>query len=105
MKKRVEIEKLQVEAEKRHVEQVSALHLRTIEALALAIEAKDHTTHEHLHRVRTYAVEIAQRTGAGQQRLQELFEPPLCSTTSASSRYPTTSSASQAASRRKNSRK
>ena len=58
-KKRVEIEALQVLAEKRHVEEVCALHLRTIEGLALAIDAKDHTTHEHLHRVRTYAVEIA----------------------------------------------
>ena len=58
-KKRVEIEELQVMAEKRHVEQVCALHLRTIEGLALAIDAKDHTTHEHLHRVRTYAIEIA----------------------------------------------
>ena len=66
-KKRVEIEKLQVEAEKRHVEQVSALHLRTIEALALAIDAKDHTTHEHLHRVRTYALEIAKELGLGEQ--------------------------------------
>jgi putative nucleotidyltransferase with HDIG domain len=58
-KKRVEIEKLQVEAEKRNVEEVSALHLRTIEALALAIDAKDHTTQRHLHRVRTYALEVA----------------------------------------------
>lgn len=66
-KKRVEIEKLQVEAEKRHVEQVSALHLRTIEALALAIDAKDHTTHSHLHRVRTYALEIAKEMGLGDQ--------------------------------------
>ena len=30
-----------LETEKRHAEQVSKLHLRTIEALALAIEAKD----------------------------------------------------------------
>ncbi|MFP5207390.1 MAG: HD-GYP domain-containing protein, partial [Acidobacteriota bacterium] len=58
-KKRVEIEARQVETEKRHVEEVCALHLRTIEGLALAIDAKDHTTHNHLHRVRTYAVEIA----------------------------------------------
>jgi diguanylate cyclase (GGDEF)-like protein/putative nucleotidyltransferase with HDIG domain len=58
-KRRVEIEAKQVEAEKRHVEEVCALHLRTIEGLALAIDAKDHTTHKHLHRVRTYAVEIA----------------------------------------------
>jgi diguanylate cyclase (GGDEF)-like protein/putative nucleotidyltransferase with HDIG domain len=66
-KKRVEVEKLQVEAEKRHVEQISALHLRTIEALALAIDAKDHTTHEHLHRVRTYALEIATELGLDEQ--------------------------------------
>ena len=73
-KKRVEIEKQQVETEKRrvetekqHVEQVSALHLRTIEALALAIDAKDHTTHMHLHRVRTYALEIAKELGLGEQ--------------------------------------
>lgn len=62
-KKRVEIEARQVEAEKRHVEEVCALHLRTIEGLALAIDAKDHTTHNHLHRVRTYAVEIANDLG------------------------------------------
>jgi diguanylate cyclase (GGDEF)-like protein/putative nucleotidyltransferase with HDIG domain len=47
-----------LESEKRHVEQMSNLHLRTIEALALAIEAKDHTTHDHLQRVRIYATEI-----------------------------------------------
>jgi hypothetical protein len=39
------------------------LHMRTIEALALAIEAKDHTTHEHLRRVRVYAVEIGKQLG------------------------------------------
>jgi diguanylate cyclase (GGDEF)-like protein/putative nucleotidyltransferase with HDIG domain len=48
-----------LEDEKKHAEQVSSLHLRTIEALALAIEAKDHTTHEHLQRVRVYAMELA----------------------------------------------
>ncbi len=48
-----------LEAEKLHAEKVSNLHLRTIEALALAIEAKDQTTGEHLQRVRIYAVELA----------------------------------------------
>jgi diguanylate cyclase (GGDEF)-like protein/putative nucleotidyltransferase with HDIG domain len=48
-----------LENEKRHAEQVSGLHLRTIEALALAIEAKDHTTHDHLQRVQIYAMELA----------------------------------------------
>ena len=47
-----------LEDEKKHVEEVAGLHLRTIEALALAIEAKDQTTHEHLRRVRTYVEEI-----------------------------------------------
>jgi diguanylate cyclase (GGDEF)-like protein/putative nucleotidyltransferase with HDIG domain len=71
-KKRVEIEKLQVETEKRHVEQVSALHLRTIEALALAIDAKDHTTHTHLHRVRTYALAIAEELGLTEEESDAL---------------------------------
>ncbi len=47
--------------EKRHVEEMAGLHLRTIEALALAIEAKDQTTHDHLRRVRVYAIELARR--------------------------------------------
>jgi diguanylate cyclase (GGDEF)-like protein/putative nucleotidyltransferase with HDIG domain len=47
-----------LEDEKRHAQEVAGLHLRTIEALALAIEAKDHATHEHLRRVRTYVEEI-----------------------------------------------
>jgi len=71
-KKRVEIEALHVEAEKRHVEQVCALHLRTIEGLALAIDAKDHTTHQHLHRVRTYAVEVAKDLGLSEQEMDAL---------------------------------
>ena len=66
-KKRVAIEELQVAAEKHHVEQVCALHLRTIEGLALAIDAKDHTTHQHLHRVRTYALEIAKELGLSKE--------------------------------------
>ena len=58
--------------EKRHVEDMAGLHLRTIEALALAIEAKDHTTHEHLRRVRTYAVEIGKELGLSGTGLEAL---------------------------------
>ena len=50
-----------LENEKNHVAEMAALHMRTIEALALAIEAKDQTTHDHLERVRVYAVEMARR--------------------------------------------
>jgi diguanylate cyclase (GGDEF)-like protein/putative nucleotidyltransferase with HDIG domain len=61
-----------LEDEKKHVEQMASLHLRTIEALALAIDAKDHTTHEHLSRVRTYAVEIALEMGLANSDLEAL---------------------------------
>src|SRR5437879_13830496 len=47
-----------IEGEKTHALETAGLHLRTIEALALAIEAKDDTTHEHLRRVQVYATEI-----------------------------------------------
>ena len=49
-----------LEAEKQHTEAIADLHLRTIEALSLAIEAKDHNTHDHLKRVQTYAVKIGE---------------------------------------------
>src|SRR5712691_9486188 len=61
-----------LETEKRHVEQVSSLHLRTIEALALAIEAKDETTGEHLQRVRVYAMELAKELGLSEDETEEL---------------------------------
>ncbi len=56
-------------AQKKHAEEIAALHLRTIEALSLAIEAKDHTTHDHLRRVQTYAVEIAKDLGLDEAQL------------------------------------
>ncbi|HLW76729.1 MAG TPA: HD domain-containing phosphohydrolase, partial [Bryobacteraceae bacterium] len=52
-----------LEDEKKHAEEVSSLHLRTIEALALAIEAKDNTTHDHLARVQVYAMELGKELG------------------------------------------
>ncbi|HUK48919.1 MAG TPA: diguanylate cyclase [Terriglobales bacterium] len=61
-----------LESEKNHVEQMSNLHLRTIEALALAIEAKDHTTHDHLQRVRVYATEVGKILELDEDELQAL---------------------------------
>jgi diguanylate cyclase (GGDEF)-like protein/putative nucleotidyltransferase with HDIG domain len=61
-----------LEDERRHVESIAELHMRTIEALALAIEAKDHTTHEHLRRVRVYAVEIGKQLGLSEEELEAL---------------------------------
>ncbi len=61
-----------LEDEKKHVEEVSSLHLRTIEALALAIEAKDHTTHGHLQRVQVYATELGKDLGLTAQERNAL---------------------------------
>jgi diguanylate cyclase (GGDEF)-like protein/putative nucleotidyltransferase with HDIG domain len=61
-----------LEAEKRHVEEIAGLHLRTIEALALAIEAKDHTTHDHLQRVRVYAIGVADELAVSSQEKEAL---------------------------------
>jgi len=61
-----------LETEKRHAEKVSVLHLRTIEALALAIEAKDQTTGEHLQRVRVYAMELAKDLGLSEDETEAL---------------------------------
>jgi len=50
----------------RHIEEIEALHMRTMEGLALAVEAKDQNTHGHLHRVRVYVSEVGK-----QMRLDE----------------------------------
>ena len=61
-----------LEDEKRHVEEMADLHMRTIEALALAIEAKDQTTHDHLQRVRVYAVEVAKELKVDREGMEAL---------------------------------
>ncbi|MGA2004370.1 MAG: diguanylate cyclase [Terriglobales bacterium] len=69
---RLEAEKMHVETERRHAEDVAKLHMRTIEALALAIEAKDHTSHKHLQRVRVYAIEVAKELGFSSDEIEAL---------------------------------
>lgn len=69
---RLETEKERVEQEKAHVEEMNALHIRTIETLALAIEAKDQTTIEHLRRVQHYAIEIGKDMGLNERELDAL---------------------------------
>jgi len=61
-----------LETEARLAEQTSNLYLRTIEALALAIEAKDETTSEHLQRVRVYATELAKELGLSAEEKEAL---------------------------------
>ncbi|MFN7996107.1 MAG: diguanylate cyclase [Bryobacteraceae bacterium] len=61
-----------VEQERKHVAEVADLHLRTIEALAVAIEAKDETTHDHLQRVQIYATEIAKDLELPEEQIRAL---------------------------------
>lgn len=49
--------------EQRQVRELSDVQLATIEALALAIEAKDSTSHEHLQRMQAYAEGLARGIG------------------------------------------
>ena len=55
-----------------HVEKMAALHLRTIEALALAIEAKDQTGHNHLLRMQLYSLGIGKILGLPPEEMEAL---------------------------------
>src|ERR1700722_314672 len=63
--------------EKRHFAEMASLHLRPSEALAVAIEAKDQTTHDHLQRVRVYAVEVAKELGVTPDEMQAVHAAAL----------------------------
>jgi putative nucleotidyltransferase with HDIG domain len=56
----------------RHIEETEALHLRTIEGLSMAIEAKDKNTHSHLMRVRIYASELGKLMGLDDAQMKAL---------------------------------
>jgi diguanylate cyclase (GGDEF)-like protein/putative nucleotidyltransferase with HDIG domain len=61
-----------VETSNRHAEQIADLHLRTIEALAIAIDAKDEVTHDHVHRVQIYATGLARLFGLTELEIEAL---------------------------------
>jgi len=59
-----------IQDQQRHVRQVSDLHLATIEALALAIDAKDQTAQSHIRRVQVYAAGLAKALGMSDNEIQ-----------------------------------
>ena len=69
---RLEEAKKRAEQQKSHAEEVTALHRRTIETLALAIEAKDQTTHDHLERVEVYSAEVGKEFGLSETEMKAL---------------------------------
>jgi len=59
------------EAERlRHAEEMAAIHMNTIESLAIAIDAKDQTTHGHVRRTQIYATQMG--------KLFDVSETDLC---------------------------
>src|SRR5256885_9072625 len=64
-----------VQDQQRHVQQVSDLHLATIEALALAIDAKDQTAQSHIRRVQVYAAGLARALGMAATEIQGVTTP------------------------------
>jgi HD-GYP domain-containing protein (c-di-GMP phosphodiesterase class II) len=52
-----------VEDANRHVRHIGDLYLSTIEALAMAVDAKDQITHGHIRRVQVFATQLAKRLG------------------------------------------
>src|SRR5215469_1241167 len=67
----------QIAEQKQHIEDIHALHLRTMEALAMAFGARDHETHEHLERVQTYALEIGRELGISEPEFRALHAAAL----------------------------
>ena len=59
-----------IEDEQRHVREMADLHLATIEALALAIDAKDQTSQSHIRRVQLYAASVARAMGMSDNEVQ-----------------------------------
>ena len=58
------------ESSRRHFEELSELHLSTVEALALAIDAKDQTATSHIRRVQRYAAAVAEAIGMTPDEVQ-----------------------------------
>jgi diguanylate cyclase (GGDEF)-like protein len=56
--------------QKRHVQEMSDLHLATIEALALAIDAKDEIGQRHVRRAQVYAAALGKALGMSDTEIQ-----------------------------------
>jgi diguanylate cyclase (GGDEF)-like protein/putative nucleotidyltransferase with HDIG domain len=63
----------QAEAERRsHIEEMANIHMNTIESLAIAIDAKDQTTHGHVRRTQIYATEMGKLFDVTETEVQAL---------------------------------
>jgi len=66
------------EAERRrHAEEMANIHMNTIESLAIAIDAKDQTTHGHVRRTQIYATEMGRLFNLPESQLRALHAGAL----------------------------
>jgi diguanylate cyclase (GGDEF)-like protein/putative nucleotidyltransferase with HDIG domain len=63
--------------QRRHAEEMATIHMNTIESLAIAIDAKDQTTHGHVRRTQIYASEMGKLFNVKNAELQALFAGAL----------------------------
>jgi diguanylate cyclase (GGDEF)-like protein len=66
-----------LQSERRYAQRMSELHLATIEALALAIDAKDQTAHNHIRRVQIYGTALARALGMTEDEIQAVHTAAL----------------------------
>src|SRR5215204_6504226 len=68
----------QAEAEqRRHAEEMAEIHMNTIESLAIAIDAKDQTTHGHVRRTQLYATQMGKLFNVCESDLRALHAGAL----------------------------
>ena len=60
-----------------HIEEMARIHMNTIESLAIAIDAKDQTTHGHVRRTQIYAIQMGKLFGLTKAELQALVAGAL----------------------------
>jgi diguanylate cyclase (GGDEF)-like protein/putative nucleotidyltransferase with HDIG domain len=71
-------EVLQAESERRqHAEDMATIHMNTIESLAIAIDAKDQTTHGHVRRTQIYAKQMGALLNVSKKELSALHAGAL----------------------------
>jgi diguanylate cyclase (GGDEF)-like protein/putative nucleotidyltransferase with HDIG domain len=61
----------------RYIEEIADLHMNTIESLAIAIDAKDQTTHGHVRRTQIYATEMGKLLKVSECELRALVAGAL----------------------------
>lgn len=71
-----EIQRAEAE-QRRHVEEMADIHMNTIESLAIAIDAKDQTTHGHVRRTQIYATQMGTLLKVSEKELQALHAGAL----------------------------